>query len=357
MRHPLLGLALVASLPLALSCGGADGKPVAPTPVPTPMPAPEPQPIPAPEPPGLVTGIQLVERGDDFIVLAWDGVEGSTGYRGHVYPAGTPPAERPPLVEVVEPSLRADGLGPGRYGFHVQAVTKNSVGSAFGDWSFYGPFVSFYETGTPRECTDERDKALHYTRGRRGVVREWDGTPFRLDFIDNFPACWDHAYLGDLLVTIDRLASRIEDQIGYRVIEAGSIVEPPSGWDHGNSKNPISPRRKPGQILAFFYPFVHPDNHGAAAPVWDGVFYFRRTKEGISPVIPCESENWYTARVTAHELFHVLGFRHRPPRFDPTSGGVEMSPVLDGPRYSSDPPDLAAYEDIDALRCIFPENP
>ena len=127
--------ALAALLPAA-GCGtGTDGTPVAPTSTPAP-----PAPAPPPEPPRQPTGIRVVERGQDFIVWAWEPVEGATGYEGHAFPDGIPVFERPPHQVTAEPTFRAEGLEPGvLMGFFVRAIRETAGGRAVGLWSDYAP--------------------------------------------------------------------------------------------------------------------------------------------------------------------------------------------------------------------------
>ena len=55
--------------------------PAPPEPVPAPTPTPPPPaPEPEPQPPSVPVGIRVLERGSDFLVLAWEPVEGATGY-------------------------------------------------------------------------------------------------------------------------------------------------------------------------------------------------------------------------------------------------------------------------------------
>ena len=53
------------------------------------------------------------------------------------------------------------------------------------------------------------------------IVQEWNGTPFRVDMIRNFPEFVSDEDLRDQLAPIGRLADQTEKQIGYRVVEMG----------------------------------------------------------------------------------------------------------------------------------------
>ena len=140
---------LIALLIAAAGCGGgADGTPAAP---PT---APAPTPPPAPEPPGQPTGIRVVDVGVDFLVWAWDPVEGATSYEAHAFPRGTPSSERPPLQVTVEPTFRADGLEPGAVmGFFVRAIRETAGGRAVGPWSDRGTGETLMPPAPPMTVT------------------------------------------------------------------------------------------------------------------------------------------------------------------------------------------------------------
>ena len=173
--------ALAALLPAA-GCGtGTDGTPVAPTSTPAP-----PAPAPPPEPPRQPTGIRVVERGQDFIVWAWEPVEGATGYEGHAFPDGIPVFERPPHQVTAEPTFRAEGLEPGvLMGFFVRAIRETAGGRAVGLWSDYAPAYTLVADIPVAACSNERQLALdwqdnpvlaHATQepsrcGKRGAAR------------------------------------------------------------------------------------------------------------------------------------------------------------------------------------------
>ena len=67
--------------------------------------------------------------------------------------------------------------------------------------------------------------------------------------------------------------------------------------------------------------------------------------------------------IISHELFHLFGFAHSRtpnergnlhPYQNPEGEGVAMSNPL---THGTDPPDLGVtFEDVDALRCIFPKR-
>ena len=62
------------------------------------------------------------------------------------------------------------------------------------------------------ECTDERAQALAFDTV---LVREWTGEPFVFYFDTvSLPAA-DREDAEHILVTVERLSERIEDQIGY----------------------------------------------------------------------------------------------------------------------------------------------
>ena len=85
----------------------------------------------------------------------------------------------------------------------------------------------------PRVCTDELERARAYIDSI--LPREWDGTPFRFDLFDHFPEIAGADYLDGQLEEVRGLAERIEEQIGYPIIEAGSVIPVranlPQGWN------------------------------------------------------------------------------------------------------------------------------
>ena len=114
-------IALLAGLPALVGLPGCGDSGTTSPPATTPSPAPPPPPA----PPGQPTGIRVVDVGLDFLVRAWDSVEGATSYEAHAFPDGTPPSERPPLQVTVEPTFRADGLKPDTVmGIFVRAIRE-----------------------------------------------------------------------------------------------------------------------------------------------------------------------------------------------------------------------------------------
>ncbi len=349
--------ARLAALLLAAACGtGTDGKPVTPPTTPEPAPAPEAP----PEPPGQPTGIRVVDQGQDFIVWAWDPVDSATGYEAGVFPAFTPPGERGEPIITVEPTVRAEGLEPEtEYEIYVRAVRETAGERAVGPWSATSPVVFTLEPpGEPRVCTDERELALAFHGGPL-PVREWDGTPIRVDMIRNFPGLTE-TDVADLLEAVAHVARKIEGQLGYRILEMGELIPVPEGMQPGwNTDAPRHRRtcplpRNPGQILGFCMDGTN-DNAssgaGAQANSSCGDFCFLRPMLGDLQA----GEN--LDRVTLHEIFHLLGFDHDP-TLDPATvdrvGGVIMSYTLTraiGPDAS-----VVQWNDIDLLRCIFPEG-
>ena len=167
------------------------------------------------------------------------------------------------------------------------------------------------------------------------------------------------------LAAVAWLAERIEEQLGYPVIELGSLIEPPvgapAGWDQDFDAywrtNPL-PRER-GQALAFY---LNDDNDswgGEGSPMSAHVccgttsynrrffqpWHWNRIADANNP----------EGRAVIHELFHLFGFKHFFDQWDLV--GVEMSPGgLDRPWESGRREYYAAWTDIEALGCIFPPN-
>ncbi len=337
--------ALLAALLLAAACGtGTDGEPVAP---PT-------TPEPPPEPPGRVTGVRLVAVGPDLIEWAWDPVEGATGYEVEVFLALTPPGQRGEPIITVEPVVRAEGLEPGTgYEIYVRAVRETAGGRAVGPWSAGFGIVQTPPT-VPPACTDERQRGLIHSPW----VRWWDGTPYRVDIISNFPEVASAADVAELLEPIAALDKKIEEQLGYRIVEMGEVIPVPAGappnWntDEQEYRRTCPVKAEPGQIVAFY---MADENH-AAPGTWGqansscGSFSYMRPMMDKWPCSGCNRDG-----LTVHELFHVLGFVHETDYdFLERGDGVPMTAVLswkDGPGAST-----VLWQDIDYLRCIFPEG-
>ena len=227
--------------------------------------------------------------------------------------------------------------------------------------------------GSPlaRTCSDERSLALGHDAqfGRNGMVREWDGTPFRVDMVRNFPDFVTDADLQELLDPIGRLADQIEAQVGYRIVEMGDLIEvpagAPAGWDQDFSRFSQSYRaRERGQVLVFYMNDDNPDD-------WDGrggsplsghpcCGTITFNKRSLGPLWtgddPCcqGNANRREGEAVVHELFHLLGFKHYD-QHDLT--GIEMSPGgLDAPWKTGSLRYFATWSDIDKLRCAFPEG-
>ena len=59
-----------------------------------------------------------------------------------------------------------------------------------------------------------------------------------------------------------------------------------------------------------------------------------------------------------HELFHLFGFNHNEEThpYEVHLGGVFMSKKLTNGNNFTQPVMAPAFEDIDALRCVFPKG-
>ena len=137
--------ALFSLLGLFAGCGGDGGG--------TPSP-PTTRPEPPPEPPGRPTGIRVVDVGLDFLVWAWDPVDGATGYEAQAFPDGTPVSERPPLQVTVGPTFRAEGLEPGTVMvLLVRAIRETAGGRAVGPWSDPGTGETLSPPSPPMTVT------------------------------------------------------------------------------------------------------------------------------------------------------------------------------------------------------------
>ena len=218
-------------------------------------------------------------------------------------------------------------------------------------------------TPEPRVCTDERRRALRHSR----FVQEWNGTPFRVDMIRNFPDGVTDADLVGLLEAVGLLDERIERQLGYRILEMGDVIPVPDGappgWNTDEQRYrrtcPVTAKRR--QIVGFY---MDDTNHGSlgsdaqANSACRSISYLRPMM-AFWPCRGCEDAltpyGHYVDAVTLHEIFHVLGFVHFDDYdFFARGQGVPMSVSLTWAQR----PDAEAvlWADIDLLRCIFPQD-
>ena len=193
--------------------------------------------------------------------------------------------------------------------------------------------------GSPPEaaCADQRELALTHTRI---VVGAWDGAPFRVDIIRNFPDFVTDADLEQLLAPIGRLADQIEAQLGYRILEMGDLIDVPAGapegWDQDYERywrnRPLV--AEPGELLAFY---LNDDNEAwsgegsmMSAHVCCGTTSYNKRALGLAWTgdDPCcqGDANQYTreGETLVHEVFHLLGFKHYFDQHELI--GVQMSP-------------------------------
>ena len=220
----------------------------------------------------------------------------------------------------------------------------------------------------PRVCTDERRRALRYGNGPV-PVREWDGTPFRVDMINSFPEGVTDEDVAGLLDAVRLLDAKIEDQLGYRIIEAGEVLPVPAGmrpgWNTDEQRHrAICPLpRKRGQIQGFYMDDTNHGSPGSDAQANGNCGDFNYNQPLVTvlgwPCRGCEDErtayNHFFDGVTLHEIFHLFGFAHTEDTERLSAGrGVPMSWTL----RRAGAPDAGSvlWPDIDLLRCIFPER-
>ncbi len=366
----------------AANCGtGTDGQPVAPPTTPQAAPAPAPEP-PTPtvravvwvlsspsDPNGYYTGekirviadfteavsvvdsprlgIQIGEhrRLADFypwIEDNWSPERPSLGQRFE-YEVGPDDADADGITIPRDPFDFAEGALLNRAGVEIE-VQITAIGPEHSPPNPRSPgaaLASHRVVGMPepRVCTDERELARAFGSV---LLDEWDGTPFRFHFDTGIPET-DREDAEHMFWLIDRLADRIEQQLGYSVIEVGGWVT--CGWaSPGNlpfevASNEVCRARPKGGIVAG----VVMENMGAFARAHNGTFFWSDNNLYGSP---------------DHELFHVFGFDHHPCFPVYGYGGVEMSEKLTcgGPRERDlNATDVIAhFKDIDALGCVFP---
>ena len=217
-------------------------------------------------------------------------------------------------------------------------------------------------------CEDQRRLALGHDAQwtKSGLVSQWDGAPFRVDMIRNFPDFVTDADLWRLLAPVGRLADQIESQLRYRIVEMGDLIEPPEsmrpGWDQDferfRQRRPIA---QPGQILVFYLNDNNDSWGGAGSTMSAGVCcgtiqYFRRALGAAwTGDDRCCRTSTIDRAAIVHELFHLLGFKHAVDQEHLV--GVRMSRgALDLPWESGALSFHAAWTDIENLRCIFPEG-
>ena len=404
MRAPSASTVLLA---LAVGCGGGvDGKSISPQATPTPTTAP---PAPAPRTPvGVdVTVVSTRPAGWNYEWDGYDGyVEGNTirliaQFEDPVSVQGSPRL----TIEIGETDRHAvfspwveDDFPPERLSFKqrfeymVHWEDRDDDGFSIGADAFDladGAFLNTEgapvevevvsvtdtrsgaesEPGTnlgahrvlarqePRVCSEEREMARAYGREDRGgppLLEEWDGTPFRF--------YWDAGGVPEserndaehYFDVVERLAERIEDQIGYPILEvAGWIPEEARGFRITHPDIQDCSGVRPGGIVATVVPRIQKDSAG---------FVGAGTKSHCAVLFWTSSDIDTTLDgVMAHEIWHLFGFTHHPlslhPNQTPPGVGVPMSIHLTTALGYRTPRELGVtYEDVDALRCVFPEN-
>ena len=286
------------------------------------------------------------------------------------------PPERPSwrqrfVYEVAPEDMDQDGISVAADGFDFSsgalldasgaeiAVEIYAVATARESPDPVGPgeaLDSHRVTGTPepRVCSDERERAIRFGNWHDEspiLVHEWNGEPFRFYWDSSIPEDLK-AYTESTFVLVERVSGAIEAQIGYSVLEvAGWVDEDERGFEFTGANVPVPcVGVRPGGIVATVHPReVH---YGAGAMVRCGLV--------IWSAGALDEEGAY--RAATHEIFHLFGFSHSPKvegqSQSPPGEGVHMSESLSAGRPAIWPrPELAGltWDDMDALRCIFPE--
>ena len=171
--------------------------------------------------------------------------------------------------------------------------------------------------------------------------------------VRNFPD--SVADLDRLLQPVELLDQKIEEQLGYRIVEMGTLIP----WRAAPSGSNCTLRRERGQVQGYLFSKPTDKFSAGADPLCAEFVYTRRTMTEWCPQCedhPRTQDGKYFDAITLHEIFHLFGFNHDY-EIDPDlrdRGGVEMSPSLTTVRLPE--AEAVLWEDIDLLRCIFPEG-
>ena len=228
--------------------------------------------------------------------------------------------------------------------YSVTPTRSNQVNAPGADLNSH-PVVG---TPEPRICTNEREQARAYGSTPPVLVEEWDGTPFRFYWDAGIPES-ERPDAEHFFEVVEKLSERIEEQIGYSILEvAGWIGEDERGFRISHTNVRDCRRPQSGRIVATVVPEEIP-NVGlviAKARPRCGVLFW--TSNDVDTTLD---------GVMAHELFHLFGFTHSPESTHPsqTAPGVGYPMSVHLTNEYTTPRELGiTFDDVDALRCVFP---
>ena len=191
--------------------------------------------------------------------------------------------------------------------------------------------VDYYGYTDTHVCTDERGGVLDYASlvgHNEAAPLAWDGTPFRVNVSSSFH------FPEDLLYVISLEAEKVRNHLGYYVFVPGDIIDLPDLW--GDYYWDVSEYSNTMPYDGEMDIYCCQDNgiHAGKAQI-----YVR------SMILSSDYE--YAVYAVAHELYHLLGFKH-PTQND---SRVTMSQVL----YDDDIHSRPSAHDLDLLGCVFPK--
>lgn len=202
----------------------------------------------------------------------------------------------------------------------------------------------------PIECTDERDRALSFGSttgwGPPVLVEEWDGDPFLFYFDRKSVPPNEHEEVDYVLGLVEQLSLRLEEQLGYSVIEVG-------GWTRWEECYRGDNRGEQNQIVAYVNSRTDLGTYRAGADSkCAAIVYFGDTMAGRRD------------GTVVHEIFHLFGYSHstlplirsgKPHHSqEGATTGYPMSTTLTADYPAQGVP--VTREDVEALRCIFPKD-
>ena len=245
-------------------------------------------------------------------------------------------------------TLTVDDLHRGtRYLVAVASLRGNSASEP-------GPEVETHTLVPEYTCGSEHELARDFAL----VPHEWDGSPIRVDILDNMPQHgFPLSHLEAQLGFIERMAEDIEWQLGYPIIERGEVVARPDGFSVRSECDDCSVvvdgwERQPRITVAMYADQDPKREDGSSiamwAQPWDGLtFYFRSALAEAQLNL-----NW---GVLNHEVFHLLGYKHPD---SPNPNGIAMNYES---MYSTQERQVRFYhyadwQDIAELGCAFPRN-